>query len=70
MKPRLIHMQEKQRIQQEQVYELSEHVADLEERQRSLNRALESYRQVSIAMCFQSAVHLLDATRHMTMQEG
>ena len=42
-------LQEKQRVQQEQVCELSEHVAELEERQRSLNRALESYRQVSIA---------------------
>ena len=42
-------MQDKQEAQQELVYELSEHVAELEEQQCSLKRALDAQRQVSIS---------------------
>lgn len=40
-------MQDKQGAQQELVYELSEQVAELEERQCNLKRALDAQRQVS-----------------------
>ena len=41
-------MQDKQKAQQERVYELSEEVAELEDRQQSLKRALDAYRQVNV----------------------
>ncbi len=40
-------MQDKQKAQQERVYDLAEQVAELEGRQESLKRALDSCRQVS-----------------------
>lgn len=42
-------VQDKQKAQQEHVYELSEQVAELEERQRGLEKALDACRQVSIS---------------------
>ncbi len=57
-KPCLACMQDKQRAQQERVEELSEQVAELEERQQSLNMALDACRQVSNPWtCLELQVH-------------